>query len=241
MNDSYKWILQSVRAMAMIGLAVAGVLGLILVVLPQGLQAWELRQQAADEKVEIEKLASKVADLSDLDVAEVEDKLGVILEVLPESPDIPLAISTLKQLSEELDVHIESAEAVVRDETTPVSRVSGKTAVGLRTQLLSMTVKGDVDAVVTFIEELEKITPLFKVTGVSARVNNDGLTQAKIVIETYSMVQSKSNDSKLTGNEKFAFDAADEKLLESLRQRRSYEFNPATLTGEETRKDPFEL
>src|SRR3989344_4002306 len=118
MPETYKWILQSISAMVMIGITMASVLGMIMVVVPQAMQTWELKQEIDELKINRDQLAAKVASLSDLDKEQISDRLTVISQALPEEQNIPYVISTLKQLADEYQVLISGVGVAVQEEST---------------------------------------------------------------------------------------------------------------------------
>jgi Tfp pilus assembly protein PilO len=208
MNESYTWILQSVSAMVMIAITVASVLGLVLVVVPQAREVWDLKQEIDVQKVELNQLAEKVASLSELDAEDIGQRLAAIVEVLPDERDIPYIISTLKQLADEYQVELKTASAVVEEDYQPKTRVSGKALTGMVTQLLSMTVEGEVESMVSYIEDIERVIPLIKVSTVDARKDEQGLVQANLVVETYVMYRPVKL-TELGKDERLPFEASD--------------------------------
>ena len=238
MPETYKWILQSISAMVMIGITMASVLGMIMVVVPQAMQTWELKQEIDELKINRDQLAAKVASLSDLDKEQISDRLTVISQALPEEQNIPYVISTLKQLADEYQVLISGVGVAVQEETTTVTRASEQVLSGVNTQLLDLRVKAGPDAIVSYIEEIERVNPLIKVNKVAATLDQERSLQTNLMIETYVMPRP-ANEAK-TGDDKLPFEAVDERLLDSIRQRKAFEFIPATLPGTEC-LDPFTL
>ena len=235
---NYKWILQSISAMIMIGIAIACVVGVVVVVVPQATQAWSLNQEIDELKIDRDELAAKVGSLNELDIEDVNERLNLIAQALPEEQNVPYVISTLKQLADEHGVVINGVGVVVQEETIPVTRASEQVLTGVITQLLDIKVSADPEKIVTYIEEIERVNPFIKVNMVKANLDQNRNLQANLMIETYVMLRP----AKLTelGDNRLPFEAADERLLESIRQRKAFEFIPASLPGTEC-LDPFKL
>ena len=93
--ETFRWIMQSFKAMVMLGLTIACLIGLFLIVIPQGLETFETQSYLETKRNELNSAAAKLSALKDLDETELEANLLILLKSLPEKVDVPHIISTI--------------------------------------------------------------------------------------------------------------------------------------------------
>ena len=238
MNDLNRWILQSLQAMVMIGLAITSVVVVILVVVPQLLQAIQIQGKISEDKDKLNAEATRLATLSDVNRDDLRAKLITILEVLPEEFEVPRIIGTIKGLGVDTALDVKEVQAVV--EETPENPTAGSLQ-AIKKQRASLQVTADIVGMVKFLGELEKVAPILKVAEVKASRNSDGKLDASLLVESYAFsdLKASTNSGELTqAVPKLA--AQDDRLFDELKDLRRYDLATASSVTEDGRVDPFQ-
>ena len=238
MNDLNRWILQSLQAMVMIGLAITSVVVVILVVVPQLLQAIQIQGKISEDKDKLNAEATRLATLSDVNRDDLRAKLITILEVLPEEFEVPRIIGTIKGLGVDTALDVKEVQAVV--EETPENPTAGSLQ-AIKKQRASLQVTADIVGMVKFLGELEKVAPILKVAEVKASRNSDGKLDASLLVESYAFsdLKASTNSGELTqAVPKLA--AQDDRLFDELKDLRRYDLAAASSVTEDGRVDPFQ-
>lgn len=217
-------------------LAVPTLIGLIILVLtltlllPKISQILKLRQTLAQEKVRLSKLSQKVADLEGLDESELSVKANFLINSLPAEKDVPLIFASLKSLSSQTGVTLESIE-VAPGELSTVS--AGRKTKGPPVLSFEVSTHGAMEAMKNFLKQVESTIPVMQIIDVSLK-STGGEAEADILLDTYFLALPKTLGAletplvKITPNEELVY-----KEITRFTTPLTEEALPSVVTGKE--------
>lgn len=194
-------------------LALPTLVGLIILVLtltlllPRISQILKIRQTLAQEKVRLSKLTQKVADLEGLDEPELSAKADLMISSLPAEKDIPRIFATLKSLGSEAGVTLESIKVAPGELSTVSAQPRAK---GPPVLSFEISAKGAMEAIKSFLGQVESTIPVMQTTDVSL-TRTEGEVKADISLDTYFLPLPKTLGAvetplvKITPNEELLY------------------------------------
>ena len=141
------------------------------------------------------------------------------------------------QLAADYPVSVDEVNAIVNIDE------NGKTVSEANSQQVKMSFSGQQDDIVAFIEAATLVAPILSIKEMDMTLSEseeeDGIYGVTMVFDSYALPSQKVINAS-ESLEVPEFTVADEQLLESLKLRKVYEFNPADVNFDENR-NPFEF
>ena len=233
--------------MLLLGLAVASVIVLAIVVVPHGWNSWQSQQELKALREDTNGLAKQVDSLQDLQKDSLAANLDILISALPEEFDAAQVVSTIKQIAQEQQVEVSEVSVVVEENESAIGRGQNN-ANEVETQALQVVVRAPIVNLIKFLDGLDQTLPLLHITQLGSQVGEgeqaedvmNTMLQANLKVDSYAWKMS-TKKGPAENPELMTMSADDQRLLESLMQRRRYSLIPATNSGELERKNPFEL
>jgi Tfp pilus assembly protein PilO len=233
-SNQSSWLFDSMGVLAMICVAIASVIVLVLVVFPQFWEAWEGMQTLVDRREELERLANRVAILSDYNEENLSNQLNVVVEVLPVESDLPLVVGVLASLASDFDLTVVEAVA-------SASRSEGKQS-QLREQSVRFSVAGTPDQLVSFLQETANVVPILQVTETQiswSGFEETGTVRAELLVVAYSQELVEPDRNTVNNGPIPIFDAQEEQLYDQLNSMRRISPLIDESANSDDQRDPF--
>lgn len=143
---------------------IAGVLVVVLTLfflIPKTKEIFSLRQELAEQNLQIAKLSQKLADLKSLSEADLQTLANLALEALPVNQDPFKVLSTAEKIFLDNGIFLKSFEFL-----NPVSSPSGESVEEVSPLGVSFSFSTTFNDFKEMIKETEKVLPLIKVEGI---------------------------------------------------------------------------
>lgn len=147
---------------------------------PKVVSLIEIQKKNSLERKRLSRLTEKVVALEGLDVNELTVKSDSLLRALPAEKDIPNFLASIKIISQQAGVSLLSlgvdpgALGTASSETKSLPFVS-----------FNLLVQGEKDKIKDFIQKIETVIPLMRVTNLSLSDKEDNIVDGNIVLNAY--------------------------------------------------------
>ena len=234
------------RAVLIVG---AGVLLVMIGILPMINKLMGTQKRLKQEKAKLEELTNKIVIVDNLDPNIVEQRAKLLDGVLPPSKDVVRYLNTLNALTKELNLSLGDvtlSPGVVYQEQTKQKKSKikvakkGETWRNLETEI---RIIGSKDNIYTFLKQIENIAPLMVMKDAQISRVNQGSDASFVLSLKLGMVYAEPDFNSIVKRQISLLNSEDEKLFDKLKLLKSYSvdqqnnYNP---TGNNLRNDIFQ-
>lgn len=132
-------------------------------------------------------LTKKVTSLEGLSKPELTDKVDLVLKILPSEKDVPGNLFVLKKLALNNELMVSELSIPEVGEIASSSAETQKTSKDeiLPSLAVKLTLVGSREKIISFLQQVETVAPLMKVSGLTMSQKMEGLDEALVDIRTY--------------------------------------------------------
>lgn len=151
------------------------------------------RELAANKKA-LAALTQKVTTLEGLSQPELSEKVDLVLKILPSEKDVPGNLFVLKKLALNNELMVSELSIPEVGEIASSSAETKKTSKDeiLPSLAVKLTLVGSREKIISFLQQVETVAPLMKVSGLTISQKMEGLDEAMIDIRTYFLLFPKT-------------------------------------------------
>lgn len=144
-------------------------------------------KELTTNKKTLAELTKKVAALEGLSQPELSEKVDLVLKILPSEKDVPGNLFVLKKLA--LNNELMVSELSI-PEVGEIASSSAETKKSSKDEILpslavKLTLIGSKEKIISFLQQVEIIAPLMRVSGLTMSQKMEGLDEALIDIRVY--------------------------------------------------------
>ncbi len=222
------------RAILVVG---AGILLIMIGILPTINKMVKTRKRLKSEEAKLKEVTSKIVVIDNLDPNIVEQRVRLLDMVLPPSKDVVIYLNTLNSLARELNLSlgdISLSPGIVYKEEGEQKKSKAKVAKKSETwEDLETEIRiiGSRDNIYTFLKQIENIIPLMVMKDVQISRVGQGTDDSFVLSLKLGMVYAEPNLALVAKKKISLLNQDDEKLLENLKNLRSYPIETSISNG----------
>jgi len=159
-----------------IGIAIVSLSLVMIAVLPIYNNASEILGKIKTKSSELETINNKVAILSKLDPAVLQDRVTVLDRALPPKKDVLLYLTSIDGLSRELGLTFGGVSLTPGDITVATGSATKKAPMkltGVQSLETQIKINGRQDSIYTFLRTIEGVLPLMQIKDVKVSILSD--------------------------------------------------------------------
>lgn len=162
------------------------ILSMVMILKPKANDLLGLRKGLSKQKEELAQLSQKVAVLEGYDQSELKTRTNQVLKALPAEKDAPLLLATMRSLTNEYNLELESLNIDVGEVSTESAEPTTKEK-PLPSLDLLLSVSGSLNDLYEFLSGVESTSPIIRINQVDITREGDS-TEAKIQLSSYYLV-----------------------------------------------------
>ncbi len=205
----------------------AGVLLILIGIIPMVNRFYKSRQLLNKEKAKLEELSQKVTVADNLDQNILAERVNLLNQVLPPSKNVVIYLNTLANLAQELNLSlgdVSLSPGVIYESKEDKAKSKTKTNKE-KWKLLETELRiiGNKESIYKFLKQVEKTAPLMVVKDVKmGRVGSKGDNESFILSLKLGMVYAQPEDNRQVKGEIKLLTKEDEQIIAKIRDFKTY-------------------